>query len=154
MLAHYRRLTENTTIDSRTLLSTDYFNHFNEVIMLLSMVGDMPDMLDDIRSWRPRGYREHFAHSGLGFAPLAIECYDHVPAEFRAPFDATVAELDATVAEAVAALDTAQGDPGLFSHLANGYWLRLQALVDKAAAIVHGSTPQGSMDQSAIDALF
>ncbi len=154
MLAHYRRLTENTTIDSRTLLSTDYFNHFNEVIMLLSMVGDMPEMLDDIKAWRPLSYCEHFARSGLAIAPLAAECYAHVPGEFRVPFDATIDELNATIAEGVEALEAAKADPALFGHLANEYWRRLQDLVDRAGAIVHGMAPCGAMDQDAIDALF
>lgn len=154
MLDHYRRLAQDTTIDGTTLLSTDYFNHFNEVIMLLSMVGDMPEMLDDIRAWRPLTYAEHFARSGLGIAPLAAECYAHVPAEYKVPFDATIAELDATIAEAVAALETSTDDPALFSHLAGEYWGRLQALVDRGGAIVHGMAPCSAMDQDAIDAMF
>ncbi len=34
-----------------SLLSTDYFNHFNEVIMMLNMLPDMPDLLDDVDKW-------------------------------------------------------------------------------------------------------
>ena len=37
--------TEGTTINSQTLLATDYLNHFNEVVMLLEMIPDMPDMM-------------------------------------------------------------------------------------------------------------
>lgn len=153
-LEHFRRLTEATTIDSNTLLSTDYFNHFNEVIMLLSMVGDMPDMLDDIKAWRPKTYREHFADSGLGIAGLAAECYEHVPAEYRVPFDAAIDQLNATIAEAVEMLESSKEDPDMFRHLANDYWRRLQDIVDGAGAIVHGMVPSASMDQDAIDALF
>ena len=46
----YRERVVGTTIDSFTLLSTDYFNSFNEVIMLLGMVPAMPAMLDDVRA--------------------------------------------------------------------------------------------------------
>jgi len=154
MLDHYRRLAEQTTIDGRTLLSTDYFNHFNEVIMLLSMLGDMPEMLEEIRAWRPKTYQEHFQDSGLGFARLAIDCYDHVPAEFRIPFDETVAQLNATIAEAAALLPDLAHDAGQLGMAAFGYWQRLQELVDQGSAIVHGSTPQATMNQSAIDDLF
>lgn len=160
LLDQYRALVQNTTIDDRTLLSTDYFNHFNEVIMLLSMLGDMPDMLEEIRNWKPKTYSQHFEDSGLGFAPLAIEAYSHVPPEYRVPFDKTVEELNATIAEAVTALDAVQHDPEMLKFLADDYWQRLQRLVDRGSAIVHGSiTGHGvddgvTLDQSAIDDLF
>lgn len=154
MLDHFRRLVRDTTIDDNTLLSTDYFNHFNEVIMLLSMLGDMPDMLEEIRAWQPKTYREHFAASGLAFAPLAIEAYEYVPAEFRVPFDANTDEMNALIAEAVEVLDGMKDDPDMLGFTAADYWQRLQRLVDKGSAIVHGSLPQASLDQSEIDALF
>jgi muramoyltetrapeptide carboxypeptidase LdcA involved in peptidoglycan recycling len=37
-----------TNINSVTLLATDYLNHFNEVIILIEMVADMPDMIEDV----------------------------------------------------------------------------------------------------------
>jgi hypothetical protein len=37
---------KGTTINSQTLLATDYLNHFNEVVMLFEMIADMPDMMD------------------------------------------------------------------------------------------------------------
>jgi len=43
--------TEGTTINSQTLLATDYLNHFNEVVMLLEMIPDMPDMMDMVQEW-------------------------------------------------------------------------------------------------------
>ncbi|TWB16927.1 hypothetical protein FBZ89_11285 [Nitrospirillum amazonense] len=153
-LAHYRTLVKDTTIDGNTLLSTDYFNHFNEVIMLLSMLGDMPDMLEEIRAWHPKTYKQHFEGSGLGFAALAIDAYDHVPPEYRQPFDRVVEELDATIAEAVMALETEQDSPEMLGFLATDYWQRLQKLVDRGSAIVHGATEQATLDQDAIDALF
>jgi predicted Zn-dependent protease with MMP-like domain len=153
-LAQYRDLVKDTTIDSNTLLSTDYFNHFNEVIMLLSMLGDMPEMLDDIRAWQPKTYKQHFEGSGLGFASLAIDAYDHVPPEFREPFDRVVAELEATIAEAVVALEAELESPEMLGFLASDYWQRLQKLVDRGSAIVHGATEQATLDQDAIDALF
>lgn len=151
---HYRRLVRDTTIDDNTLLSTDYFNHFNEVIMLLSMLGDMPDMLEEIRAWQPKTYKQHFEGSGLHFAPLAIEAYDHVPPEYKDPFDATILELEATIAEAVEQLEGMRDDPDMLGFTAAGYWQRLQSLVDRGSAIVHGSVPAATMEQSAIDELF
>ncbi|ACJ01453.1 hypothetical protein [Rhodospirillum centenum] len=151
---HYRRLAQDTTIDGTTLLSTDYFNHFNEVIMLLSMLGDMPDMLEEVKAWRPKTYAEHFRGSGLHFAPLAIECYENAPPEYRDPFDLTIDELNATIADALTELDASKDDPARMGDVAVDYWQRLQALVDRGSAIVHGSMPQATLDQSAIDDLF
>ena len=37
-----------TNINSVTLLATDYLDHFNEVIILIEMVADMPDMIEDV----------------------------------------------------------------------------------------------------------
>lgn len=157
-LDHYRQLVRDTTIDDRTLLSTDYFNHFNEVIMLLSMVGDMPDMLDEIIAWTPKTYRQHFEDSGLAFGPLAIAAYDHVPVEYRIPFDETINDVNSLIVEAVATLSPLRDDPDMLGFTAGDYWRRLQDLVDRGSAIVHGSVqdsnPAVTMDQSEIDDLF
>src|SRR5690242_593171 len=64
MYDRYRELVAGTTIDGGTLLSTDYFNSFNEVIMLLGMVPEMPAMLEEVQAWRFRTYEEHFRASG------------------------------------------------------------------------------------------
>jgi hypothetical protein len=158
MLDLYRQRVRDTTIDDRTLLSTDYFNHFNEVIMLLSMVGDMPDMLDEIIAWTPKTYRQHFDESGLAFAPLAIEAYDHVPTEYRGPFDDAINDMNSLIVEAVATLSPMRDDPEMLGFTAGDYWRRLQDLVDRGSAIVHGSiqdsNPAATMDQSEIDDLF
>jgi hypothetical protein len=89
-----------TTIDGTTLLSTDYFNIFNEVTMLLGMLPDMPEMLEDIAAWRFRSYAEHFRDSGLPFAPLAIEAYAQVPPATRERFEETIAQLRARLRRA------------------------------------------------------
>ncbi|OYQ35846.1 hypothetical protein CHU95_06135 [Niveispirillum lacus] len=158
MIDHYRQLVRNTTIDDRTLLSTDYFNHFNEVIMLLSMVSDMPEMLDEIVAWTPKTYRQHFEDSGLAFAPIAIEAFDHVPPEYRVPFDETINDMNSLIVEAVATLSAMRDDPDMLGFTAGDYWRRLQELVDRGSAIVHGSVqdhnPAVTMDQSEIDDLF
>jgi len=42
---------------SPTGLATDYLNHFNEAIMLLEMIPDMPECAEDFLQWRPLSYR-------------------------------------------------------------------------------------------------
>lgn len=154
MLEHYRERVRDTTIDSSTLLSTDYFNLFNEVIMLLGMLPDMPDMLDEVSAWEFKTYAEHFAASGLAFAPLAIEAYPYAPPASLASFEQTIEKMRSTIEEAKRVLheDLAAGDMDVFAGKAIGYSMELQRLVDTGSAIVHGQ--DGTLDQSAIDSLF
>jgi hypothetical protein len=154
MYDRYRELVAGTTIDGGTLLSTDYFNSFNEVIMLLGMVPELPMMLEEVQAWRFRSYEEHFRESGLPFASLAVEAFAHVPPETRERFDATVREMRQTVEEARAKLRPTEDEAELerVKLGAIEYSMRLQGLVDAGSAIVHGS--QGSLDQSAVDDLF
>ena len=74
-------------INPRTGLATDYLNHFNEAIMLLEMIPDMPECAEDFLSWRPLSYCEHFMASNFKARDLAIEAYDSADAKIRAEFD-------------------------------------------------------------------
>jgi hypothetical protein len=154
MYDEYRTRVAGTTIDCGTLLSTDYFNSFNEVIMLLGMLPDMPDMMEDIRAWKFSTYEQHFRASGLPFAALAIEAYAYVPPSVRDHFERTLAEMHQTVDEARATLAGLVGPATVdhFNHCAIDYSMRLQRLVDTASAIVHGHGE--TSEQDAIDAMF
>src|SRR5258707_11211911 len=63
-------------INPRTGLATDYLNHFNEAIMLLEMVPDMPECAEDFLAWTPLSYAEHFVASNFKDRDLAIEAYE------------------------------------------------------------------------------
>lgn len=143
-----------TNLNDSTLLSTDYFNHFNEVIMLIGMVPDMPEIMEDVREWRPVTYVEHFEGSSIADRDLAIEAFPHVPARFRQPFDTTVSQINDLVAEATENIErlVEAGDDGALREAAEGYSRALQRLVDVAGAIVHGS--ENVMGQSEIDAII
>jgi hypothetical protein len=58
-------------INPRTGLATDYLNHFNEAVMLLEMVPDMPECAEDFLTARD----------------LAIEAYEKAAPNVRAQFD-------------------------------------------------------------------
>jgi hypothetical protein len=151
---YFRTRVAGTTIDGATLLSTDYFNIFNEVTMLLGMLPDMPEMIEDIDAWQFRSYAEHFRDSGLPFAPLAIEAYAEVPPAIRARFEETVARLRATIDEARETLSRLAREPDRerFKLAALDYAACLQSLLDTGSAIVHGADEVS--DQGAIDAMF
>ncbi|MBM3515284.1 MAG: hypothetical protein FJX59_16450 [Alphaproteobacteria bacterium] len=82
----WRKKVAGSLINPETLLATDYFNHFNEVVMLLEMVPDMPDMLAECQAWKLKTYPEHFIASGLDYGQLAADAYLHVPTATKAPF--------------------------------------------------------------------
>src|ERR1051325_9790530 len=74
-------------INPQTGLATDYLNHFNEAIMLLEMIPDMPECADDFLQWRPLSYAEHFIASNFKARDLAISAYEAADPEIRAEFD-------------------------------------------------------------------
>src|SRR5882672_5223499 len=74
-------------INPRTGLATDYLNHFNEAIMLLEMVPDMPECAEDFLTWSPLSYAEHFWASNFKARDLAIEAYELADPKIRTEFD-------------------------------------------------------------------
>jgi hypothetical protein len=74
-------------INPRTGLATDYLNHFNEAVMLLEMIPDMPECAKDFLDWRPLSYAEHFTASNFRARDLAISAYDCADPKIRAEFD-------------------------------------------------------------------
>src|SRR5229473_3994602 len=74
-------------INPRTGLATDYLNHFNEAIMLLEMIPDIPECAEDFLAWTPLSYAEHFWASNFKARDLAIEAYESADAKVRTEFD-------------------------------------------------------------------
>src|SRR6476469_4476915 len=74
-------------INPRTGLATDYLNHFNEAIMLLEMIPDMPECSEDFLAWCPLSYCEHFMASNFKARDLAIEVYESADEHIRVEFD-------------------------------------------------------------------
>lgn len=147
----WQQRVRGTNISETTLLATDYLNHFNEIIMSLGMVPDMPEILDDCRAWRPKSYQDHFRDSSVADRELAVAAYDHVPAQYRDPFERTIARMDQLVGEVIETLDgaVAEGDAPLIQVKAQAGVQALQRLLDMASAIIHGSV--GALTQDQID---
>ena len=98
-----QRLLE-ANINPRTGLATDYLNHFNEAIMLLEMIPDIPECFEDFLDWQPMSYREHFAASGFKAKELAISAYDSSDPALRTEFDnitLTMTSILTTVGDAM-----------------------------------------------------
>ncbi len=74
-------------INPRTGLATDYLNHFNEAIMLLEMIPDIPECSEDFLAWCPLSYCEHFMASNFKARDLAISTYEFADPDIRAEFE-------------------------------------------------------------------
>lgn len=153
-LEKFREKIAGTNIDPRSMLSTDYFNHFNTVVMLLGMLPNSPELLDEIDAWEFVTYVEHFKASGLDFAPLAIEVYTHVPAQLREQFERKAEEIRIFVEISRLGLRRLfeKGEKEKFDDMCMRVSREMQLMVDAGGAIVHGH--DNSLDQTGINKLF
>src|SRR5689334_23567405 len=74
-------------VNPRTGFATDYLNHFNEAIMLLELMAEMPECRDDFFAWRPKRYAEHFAASKSRHRDVAIAAYAEADPQLRQRLD-------------------------------------------------------------------
>ncbi|MEQ9642637.1 MAG: hypothetical protein RIM84_21610 [Alphaproteobacteria bacterium] len=142
-----RAILGDSNVNAETLLATDYLNHFNEVVMLLDLVADMPECLEDLRDWAPKSYEQHFLDSGLSDRQLAVEAYRLSPRQFREPFDYAVERMDRLVSRSITEMGTA--DPEAAAAIALATCTALQRLIDVASGLIHGRDV--ALDQDAID---
>jgi len=164
---HIRAHTVGTNINPTTLLTTDYLNHFNEVVMLLEMLPAAPgELAADLSKWSPMSYEEHFDESGFRDKALAVAAYENAPVQVREAFDLAVADLDQ---EMVLALQEVEklvdtGNIDALQSLCGKCVPELQSLIMHVAAIVNGGPDEaaeveadahaGDEAQAAVDALF
>jgi hypothetical protein len=126
-------------INPRTGLATDYLNHFNEAIMLLEMIPDMPECADDFLQWRPLSYAEHFIASNFKARDLAISAYEAADPEIRAEFDqitGTMTNILTAVSEAMGQVQQDKTRAKLAIQATN--WLK--ELVAAAGGTINGGT--------------
>lgn len=134
--ARAQRLLE-ANINPRTGLATDYLNHFNEAIMLLEMIPDIPECFEDFLDWHPMSYREHFAASNFKARELAISAYEASAPEVRAEFDeitTTMTSILTTVGDAMRQVRHAETRTVLAEQAAG--WVK--PLVTLAGSVING----------------
>jgi hypothetical protein len=125
-------------INPRTGLATDYLNHFNEAIMLLEMIPDMPECAADFLGWQPLSYREHFTASNFKARDLAISAYEAADASIRAEFDNITDAMTSILKAVGAAMREAKQDKtrAMLAEQATGW---VKPLVAQAGGIINGS---------------
>jgi hypothetical protein len=132
-------------INPRTGLATDYLNHFNEAIMLLEMIPDMPECSEDFLAWQPLSYAEHFTASNFKARDLAIEAYEAADANIRAEFDQLTSAMTSILTAVSAAMCEARQDKtrAILAEQATGW---VKPLVALAGGIINGSGAEADVD--------
>ena len=125
-------------INPRTGLATDYLNHFNEAIMLLEMIPDMPECAEDFLGWHPLTYREHFMASNFKARELAIEAYESADPTLRAEFDNVTSAMTSILTAVSAAMRDARQDTtrATLAEQATGW---VKPLVAQAGGVINGA---------------
>jgi len=145
-------------IHPETGLATDYLNHFNEVVMLMDMLPDMPDCAEEVLEWSPCGYVEHFQRSSFAARDLAIAAYAAAPKAVRVHLETIVLQIDGEVARAQRRL--ADGaTPKACAEIAALANDEIRPLIGAASGAIHGKIDDTGRDEDAsaqadIDALF
>ena len=132
-------------INPRTGLATDYLNHFNEAIMLLEMVPDMPDCYELFLEWQPLSYAEHFTASNFRSRDLAIASYEATAPAIRAEFDTVVGTMTSiltAVGEAMRAVTQDRTRATLAEQAAA--WVK--PLVAVAGGVINGRDQESDVD--------
>jgi hypothetical protein len=126
-------------INPRTGLATDYLNHFNEAIMLLEMIPDMPECAEDFLGWQPLSYAEHFTASNFKARDLAVAAYDSAAPGIRTAFDNITKAMTSILTAVGAAMREAHQDKtrATLAEQATGW---VKPLVMQAGGIINGDT--------------
>jgi hypothetical protein len=149
-----------TNINPLTGLATDYLNHFNEAIMLLEMLVEMPDCREDFFSWKPITYSQHFAASKFKDRDIAIAAYEAAEPARRKRLETLAEAMNEIVmaTHGVMRLDLRTPVAANIAHLAVRW---LHPLVARAGAVINGTDTGNSdgrqrpiMPQAEVDALM
>jgi hypothetical protein len=126
-------------INPRTGLATDYLNHFNEAVMLLEMIPDIPECADDFLDWHPLSYAEHFHASNFKARDLAIEAYEAANASTRAEFDGLTKAMTSILIAVGAAMREAKQEKtrATLAEQATGW---VKPLVALAGGVINGGS--------------
>ena len=124
-------------INPRTGLATDYLNHFNEAVMLLEMIPDMPECAEDFLAWHPLSYAEHFTASNFKARDLAISAYNSADPIIRAEFDGITDSMTSILKAVSAAMGEARQDKtrATLAEQATGW---VKPLVMLAGGVING----------------
>jgi len=124
-------------------LASDYLNHFNQIVMIIELLEQQPELAEDIRQWRPLSFIEHFESARRARGGRFLYAGGALNPVARRAFNAVVGGLESLAKEAIkicgpAPLDTAQVDACAKVGVAMRSLLeRAMALVEPASQLTH-----------------
>ncbi len=134
-------------INPDSFLATDYLNHFNEIVMLLEMALDMPDLMEEAEGWSPASYVEHFQGSGFVARDLVIKAWGMAPPGVRTRFECVVSQLDSLILSVLDVLMNAGTADGAFDSqtrtIVNSAQVEMQDHLSELNAIIHSGSEEG-----------
>jgi hypothetical protein len=156
-LAELRNEFLGANINPYTGLSTDYLNHFNEMVMMLDLYPSSPDLKPDILDWKVLSYLDHFEATGFRAKALAVEGFALARTAVKKQLDVIVAEMETVLLVAQDAVEAekvhGEANPALAEATEAA-----EMLIARASALINGlSHPEDvSADdaQALVDALF
>lgn len=139
--AHARTSSDASFVNPASGLANDYLNLFNEVVMIIEQLPDMPELFDELLAWRPVSYQDYFEKSALASKSTALENYARLDPAFRKEFETLVAEIDRVAVGSVVALRRIhkKGEaalPGELEEACARHGVSLRALLERAAHLV------------------
>jgi hypothetical protein len=146
-------------VNPRTGFATDYLNHFNEAIMLLELMAEVPECREDFFSWQPKKYDEHFATSKFKHRDIAIAAYSKADPALRHRLDTLATSMN-EILTATREVIRQDGCSGSFFAIADLAVRWVKPLVARAGEVINGTEAEqgaGERDaapQVAIDALL
>lgn len=132
-------------INPHTYLATDYLNHFNEAVMLLEMIPDMPEMFEDVADWKPLTYAEHFTASNFKARDLAIEAYERADPGIRGDFDDLTNNMTTILLEVGRAMREVKHD-WTRAVLAEQAVRWMKPMIGRAGGIINGQGNAADVD--------
>jgi hypothetical protein len=138
-------------INPRTGLATDYLNHFNEAVMLLEMIPDLPDCAEDFLAWHPLSYSEHFHASNFKGRDLAVRAYEAADPEIRAEFDLITENMTSILTAVADAMRQVSQDHSR-AQLAERATTWVKPLVMAAGGVING--PEQDAGEADVDQIM
>jgi hypothetical protein len=130
-------------------LANDYLNLFNEIVMLIEQLPEMPELIHDLLAWRPTSYQDYFTRSILPGRHSALDAYAELDTRFRQKFELIVAELDRMATGSVALIrrhlrKKGMSDPEGLGELCARAGAAIRNVLERATATVNEGVAKAS----------
>lgn len=128
-------------------LSTDYLNLYAEALMLIEMAALDPEVMSELKAWKPVGYLEHFQVSNLRCACAASEAFMALDPTARRAFETLCSAKNQLVQTVIITLDEG-GETGSHAAVIEIAAEAFRNLFSRANAFINSG---GDMEMAAYD---